>query len=269
MSPGSSSLLAGEYRNISLSRNDGVLSVRLHTDQGSLIWSATSHEELARCFGAIALDRETRVVVLLGTGPSWCAEIDGGSFHLATSLDWDATRSEGRRLLRNLLDIEVPVISAVNGPARFHPEIPIMADVVIASEYALFQDAPHFISGIVPGDGAHIVWPHVLGPNQGRYFLLTGQELWAREAYQRGVVAEVLAPEDLEARALAIAHEIARQPLLTLRYTRLVLTQRYKRLLDEGLDSGLTMEALAALYGAAPQWDRTPEDIKGPSLGLF
>ena len=46
-----------------------------------------------------------------------------------------------RRLLRNLLDIEVPIIGAVNGPGRIHPEIPVLADIVIAADTALFQDA--------------------------------------------------------------------------------------------------------------------------------
>jgi len=62
---------------------------------------------------------------------------------------------------------------------------------VLAADTALFQDAPHFMSGIVPGDGAHVVWPHLLGPNRGRYFLITGQELNARTAFEYGVVNEV------------------------------------------------------------------------------
>lgn len=52
--------------------------------------------------------------------------------------------------------------------------------LVIASDTATFQDAPHFPNGIVPGDGVHIVWPLLLGPNRGRYFLLTGQRLSAQ-----------------------------------------------------------------------------------------
>jgi len=120
-------------------------------------------------------------------------------------------------LLINLLDIEVPVISAINGPARIHPEIPVLSDVVIASETALFQDAPHFMSGIVPGDGAHVVWPHVLGPNRGRYFLLMGQELDERTAMAYGAVNEVLPKDKLLARAREIARYIADKPPRTRR----------------------------------------------------
>jgi enoyl-CoA hydratase/carnithine racemase len=235
------------YENIKLEREDGVLTMTLHTRGDSLVWSARAHEELGFCFTDVGADRDNKVVILTGTGASFCADIDAGSFKLSTASDWDLTFYDGRRLLRNLLDIEVPVISAVNGPARIHPEIPVLSDIVLAAETALFQDAPHFMSGIVPGDGAHIVWPYVIGGNRGRVFLLTGQELDARTALEYGAVAEVLPGDRLMRRARELANMIAARPLLTRRYTRVALTQRIKRLLDEGLSFGLAMEALAAI----------------------
>jgi enoyl-CoA hydratase/carnithine racemase len=236
------------YRNIALERDDkGVLLVRLHTDGGAFVWSEESHEELGYCFADIAGDRGNRVVVMTGTGDVWCDVIDFASFSLSNPAEWDHTFFDGRRLLGNLLDIEVPVISAINGPARIHPEIPVMADIVLASDDTLFQDAPHFMGGIVPGDGAHIVWTHVLGPNKGRYFLLMGEELGAAEALARGVVGEILPRDKLLARALEIAAIFASKTDLALRYSRVVLTQRYKRLMDEGLSLGLGLEALAAV----------------------
>ncbi|MEY2892189.1 MAG: 6-oxocamphor hydrolase, partial [Pseudomonadota bacterium] len=188
-----------------------------------------------------------KVVIMTGTGASYCVDINAASFKLSSPGDWDHIIYDGRRLLTNLMDIEVPVIAAVNGPARIHPEIPVLADVVLASDTALFQDAPHFMSGIVPGDGAHVVWPHVLGPNRGRYFLISGQELDAKTALAYGAVNEVLAPDRLMDRARELARYIAAMPNLTRRYTRLALTQRIKRLLQEGLGYGLAFEALAAI----------------------
>lgn len=235
------------YQNIKLDREDGILTLTLHTKGSALVWSALVHEELGYCFTDIGADRENKVVIMTGTGDNWCADIDAGSFKLGNAADWDLTLFDGRRLLINLLDIEVPVISAVNGPARIHPEIPVLADIVIASETAVFQDAPHFMSGIVPGDGAHVVWPHVLGANRGRYFMLTGQELDARTALEYGAVSEVVPPSRLMARAKELATMIAARPQLTRRYTRMALTQRLKRLMHEGLGYGLAIEALAAI----------------------
>jgi enoyl-CoA hydratase/carnithine racemase len=236
------------YNNIVLERDEqGILLVRLHTGGGHFVWSEESHEELGHCFAEIGADRDNRVVVLTGTGDVWCEVIDFASFKLSNPAEWDHTFFDGRKLLGNLLDIEVPVVSAINGPARIHPEIPVMSDIVIASDTTLFQDAPHFGGGIVPGDGAHVVWTHVLGPNKGRYFLLTNEELGAQEALARGVVGEVLAADKVLDRALEIAANFAAKTDLTLRYSRVVLTQRYKRLMDEGLSLGLGLEALAAV----------------------
>ncbi len=236
------------YRNIVLERSDdGVLLMRLHTNGGHFVWSEESHEELGYCFAAVGADRSNRVVVMTGTGNVWCEEIDFSSFKLNTPAEWDHTFYDGRKLLSNLLGIEVPVICAVNGPARFHPEIPVLGDIVIASDTALFQDAPHFIGGIVPGDGAHVVWTHLLGPNRGRYFLLMGQEIGAEQALDYGIISEVLPQDKVLERAMEIARIFAGKTDLALRYSRVVLTQHYKRLMDEGLSLGLGLEALAAI----------------------
>jgi enoyl-CoA hydratase/carnithine racemase len=235
------------FQNIRLEREDGILTVTFHTNGGPLVWSARAHDELGRCFVEIGADRENKVVILTGTGSDYCTNIDAGSFTLSSAGDWDEIFHEGRRLLSALLNIEVPVISAINGPARIHPEIPILSDVVLASDTALFQDAPHFMSGIVPGDGAHIVWPHIIGANRGRYFLITGQELSARQALEFGAVSEVLPPDQLLPRALEHARAIAAKPALARRYTRLSLTRGLKRLLEADLGYGLAMEALAAI----------------------
>jgi|TARA_R110002110_G_scaffold390930_2_gene604083 enoyl-CoA hydratase/carnithine racemase len=235
------------YENIRLERDDGILVLTLHTGGGAFVWSARAHEELGYCFNHVSADRENKVVVLTGTGDNFCADIDAGSFKLSSALDWDLTFYDGRRLLLNLLNIEVPVIAAVNGPARIHPEIPVLSDIVLASDTAIFQDAPHFMSGIVPGDGAHVVWPYLIGPNRGSYFLLSGEELTAALAKEYGAVNEVLAPDELLPRAMELARYIAAMPELTRRYTRVALTQRIKRLLEEGLGMGLALEALAAI----------------------
>ena len=118
-------------------------------------------------------------------------------------------------------------------------------DIVLAADTAQFQDSAHFPSDVVPGDGMHIVYPLLLGMNRGRYFLLTGQTLDAQKALELGLVAEVLPPDKLLARAWELAEDLARRPTLLLRYTRLLLTEALRRQMHDLLGYGLGMELLA------------------------
>ena len=95
---------------------------------------------------------------------------------------------------------------------------------MLAADTTQFQDPAHFASEVVPGDGMHIVMPLLLGVNRGRYYLLTGQTLDANKAHEFGLVAEVLPPDKVLARAWEIA-DLAKKPTLALRYTRLLLTE--------------------------------------------
>ena len=86
----------------------------------------------------------------------------------------------------NILDIEVPLIAAVNGPVRLHSEYILLADIVLATPSTVFQDKPHFEFGIVSGDGVHLLWQEAIGTIRGRYFILTRQELDAADGQGLG-----------------------------------------------------------------------------------
>jgi enoyl-CoA hydratase/carnithine racemase len=238
---------ADKYQTVKMERRNGILQATFHTRGGSLKWGEAPHREFGHAFTDIGSDPENKVVILTGTGDDYCAEFDGPRATRRTPRDWDKVYWEGKRLLMNLLDIEVPIISAVNGPALIHAEIAVLSDIVLASENAAFQDAPHFPRGVVPGDGVHVVWPLLLGQNRGRYFLLTGQKLSAREALGLGVVSEVLPRQELLPRAWQLAEQLAERPPLTLRYTRVAITLQLKRLMQDMLGYGLAVEGLAAV----------------------
>lgn len=238
------------FENITMTRTDGIVELRIHHRDGPAKWALWGglHKELGIAFAQIAADPEARVLLITGTGDTFCAEFDMDcDMPPMGAATWDVIFREGRSLLNNLLAIDIPVIAAVNGPAFIHAEIALLADVVLAAESAAFADKPHALAGVVPGDGVHSIWPMLLGPNRGRYFLMTGQEIGAAEALALGLVGEVLAPDALLPRAWELARAIAARPAIANRYTRILLTRDLKARLAAELDQGLTMEGLAIL----------------------
>ena len=242
---------AGRYHCIKFARHDGVLEVTLHTRGGEARWGMSLrslHAELGNAFLDIARDAENKVIILTGTGSNFIVAADDEERMPETTLTdmWDRVYGEGVALLENLLAIPVPVIGAVNGPAFIHAELAVLSDIVLAAEHAEFADLAH-AGRCVPGDGVHTVWPMLLGPNRGRYFLLTGQRLSAQQALDLGVVAEVLPAEQLMPRARELAQQLATLPRRQLRHTRTVLVRHLRRRLREDLDFGLAVEALAMI----------------------
>lgn len=235
------------FPNARLIRSDsGVLEVTFHTDGGTLVFNGHTHEQFVDLFHEIASDADTRVVILTGSGEAFMESINPEGFDFFTPRGYDKIYREGKKVLMNILDIEVPLITALNGPVRLHSEYVLLSDIVLATPSTVFQDKPHFEFGIVPGDGVNLLWPEVIGSVRGRYFLLTRQELDADTAQDWGAVNEIVSPEKLLPRAHEIAEGLAKLPPLTTRYTRIALTQKLRRIIDEGVGYGLALEGISA-----------------------
>jgi enoyl-CoA hydratase/carnithine racemase len=240
-----------KYENVRMRREDGVLEVALHTRGSPLEFNGYVHEALVQAFRDIGDDRDNHVVILTGMGDEFCTRISAEGFDFFTPSGFDKIRREGTKILENLLDIEVPMIAAINGPVTVHSEYALLCDIVLAAEGAYFQDAPHPAFGIAPGDGMHVLWPEVIGEIRGRYFLLSGQKLSAAEAKDYGAVNEVVGREALLPRAWELARHLKKQNPLTLRYTRMALSTRFRRRLQESLSYGLALEGISAAQVAA------------------
>ena len=235
------------FPNARLNRSkSGVLEVALHTDGGTLVFNGHTHEQFVDLFHAIGSDPDNRVVILTGSGDAFMETISPEGFDFFTPQGYDKIYREGRKVLMNILDIEAPLIAAVNGPARLHSEYILLADIVLATPSTVFQDNPHFEFGIVPGDGVHLLWQEVIGSVRGRYFILTRQELDADTAKAWGAINEIVPANELLPRARGIAEGLAKLPPLTTKYTRIALTQKLRRIIDEGVTLGLALEGISA-----------------------
>jgi enoyl-CoA hydratase len=130
------------------------------------------------------------------------------------------------------------VIAAVSGYALGGGcELALGCDYRIASEKAVFGQ-PEILLGIIPGGGGTQRLARLIGPSKAKEMCLTGRQVKADEALRIGLADEVVAPDQLHERALALAAEVATGALQAQAIT--------KRLIDSGLstslDAGLALE---------------------------
>jgi enoyl-CoA hydratase/carnithine racemase len=245
------------FDRIGLERDEaGILTVTLrHDDGGPLLWGLKTYEELHHALHLIAADQGNRIVILTGSGDAFIADAefpdeDEGPF---TPQSFDAWYRFGQRLAYSLLDVDVPMVAAINGPVRIHTDVPLLCDVVLASDTTEFFDKGHVPSGIVPGDGAQVIWQELLGPVRASYYLFMKRTLGAKEALELGVVNEVLPAERLLGRAREVAAELNQLPELTRRYTRATLNARRRSTYRRVGWAGMAAEGLSAVDAfAAP-----------------
>ena len=241
------------YRFIKMERRGGILQMTLHTDGGPLQWNLDAQVEFVRAFTDVGADRDNRIVILTGSGNEFSGprlDPDTPFFHGAklTPGGVHEVFVNARKMVNAVLGIEVPMIAAVNGPAKRHADLALMCDIVIAADDVTFEDTAHFHNGgIVPGDGINVVYTMLMGLNRARYLMRTGQVLNAQEAKDIGLVAELMPREKLLPRAWQLAEQLAKKNDMLLRYTRMVLTHPLRKQLDEGLQYFLAMEALSTL----------------------
>jgi enoyl-CoA hydratase len=168
------------------------------------------------------------------SGSSSLRSISGADFY-NFSLD-------ARQLVYDLLDVELPIVAALNGPAvGLGASIALLCDVIFMAETATLAD-PHVRVGIVAGDGGTAIWPLVLGPARAKQYLLTGDPVPAAEAERLGLVNRVVAPGALQDEALAFARRLAEGAPLAVRYTKLAVNQALKQAATVAFDVATALE---------------------------
>jgi enoyl-CoA hydratase len=224
-------------------RSDGVAVVRLDNPKVNAL-----SMELLRQLAAVAeglRDEPPGAVVITGGDRIFAAGAEISEFLSAEAPDEVVSRAEaehiGQHFLRALnavADIPRATIAAIAGFALGGGcELALACDFRLASEKAKLGQ-PEILLGIIPGGGGTQRLARLIGPARAKDLILTGRQVRADEALAMGLVDEVVPHEEVEARALAMAADLARGAV--------VAQGLAKRAIDRGLDitlnGGLDLE---------------------------
>lgn len=216
-----------------------VAVIRMNRPEARNALNQAVRSGLAEHFAALGADPEIRAIVLTGGDTVFAAGADLRDL---------ADRGAIEILLRNnhllwqaIADCPKPVIAAVNGLAWGGGcELAMHADLIVAGESASFCQ-PEVKVGVMPGAGGTQRLTRAVGKFKAMKMVLTGLPVSAREADAMGLVSEVVADADVQARALELAALIARRPPLAVTQIKEVLLAGA----DAALDTGLMLERKA------------------------
>ena len=230
------------YECLSVERDARVLTVALNRPQALNAINAQLHTELSQVFADIAQDADTEAVVLTGKGRAFCAGGDIKWFQDMTPAQLDALFAEARKIIIDLLEVEQPIVAAVNGPATgLGATLALFSDVIYAADDARIGD-PHVRVGVVAGDGGAIIWPWLVGAARAKEFLMTGDLVSAGEAERIGLVNHVVPAGELLDTARAFAQRLANGPRLAVRGTKVSVNKILRDTVNLVLDTSLAIE---------------------------
>lgn len=224
-------------RESALSIQGGIAEFTLQRPKARNALSQAITDDLAEALGLVAHARDVRVLIITGSGGSFCAGGDIKAMrerHASTDPEHRAPEFMRRRLdnvqqtLIRLRELDIPVIAAVDGPAYGAGfGLALQADFVIASTSASFCMSFARI-GAIPDFGALNTLPRIVGLARAKEIMLTARKIDAREGLELGFVHSLHAPEMLLGQARAFAARLARGPREAAGLTKRLLNRTFE-----------------------------------------
>lgn len=233
---------AQKYQHLIVDHRDsGVAVVTMNRPEilNAINW--TMHEELERVFVDLDHDTSVKAIVLTGAGRGFCS---GGDQKSLDSSPVPSPTRGGRHLIRNMLEVEVPVVAAVNGAAvGLGATLALFCDIIFAQPSARFADT-HVTAGVVAGDGGAVIWPLLIGPARAKHYLMTGAFVSAEEAAQMGMINKVVPEGKVLETAIEYAEMLASGPREAIVWTKYSVNKIVKEYSNLLLDTSLALETI-------------------------
>lgn len=235
-------LRQSDYTRIRVDVDGGVATLTLDRPEHGNAVDDAMHSELTSIFADARCDERVRVVVLTGAGTVFCRGGDSSPTRTFTTLTGLTPIQEARLIVETLLDLDKPVIAAVNGDALgLGAILATLADVAFVARSARIGDR-HVLGGVTAGNGSAALWPAIVGVNRAKYLVLNGEVLTAQQAVDVGLAHEVVDDAATLPAARELADRWADLPPFALQSTKSVINVHLKAAASRALGYGLAME---------------------------
>src|SRR5712691_11094784 len=212
---------------------------------------AALHHEFEQIWLELAEDRDVNAILLTGAGTAFSVGGDLTSRDTPTKSKGRGGRrivmADGRRVIENLLNVQQPIVAAINGDALgFAANVALLCDVTVVSETAKLADT-HVTIGAVAVDGGAVIWPLLIGPNRAKEFLMLGDTITGADAARIGLVNHAVPKEQVLPKARELVQGLADGPTWAIRWSKLAVNKWLKQQANLIMDAGLAYEAVTLM----------------------
>ncbi len=235
------------YETILVDTESGVTTITMNRPQRMNSLNRQMIKEILEVLDGTRQDTKTRVIVLTGAGKGFCTGADLKDPQGPGGLLPDNSAESKRQGLRHgfyplilgIRNCEVPVIAMMNGDAAAGGcDLALTCDIRIGSERTRFMESFARI-GLFPGTGGCWFLPRMVGTSKAAEMIFTGDPIGAQEAYQWGLLSQLVPHEELVDRTMVLARRIAAGPPVAIRLSKMVM----QRSMDASLETSLELAA--------------------------
>ena len=247
---------------------DSVGIVTLDRPEKLNALTVAMREALGTAFESAARDPGVRAVLLQASGKAFCASGDVSKMGNFTASSGRELLKLAHRMVRNLANIEKPVVAATRGAvAGIGWSMALACDAVIASDTARFTQVFRHV-GLVPDGGAIYFLTQHLGLLRAKELVYSGRRIDAQEALSLGLVNRVVADDELDQVALDYVRELAKGPTFALGVAKKMFKMMYQPDLETLLDAEAWAQGLALMTddhkeGVQAFFDKRKAEFKG------
>jgi 2-(1,2-epoxy-1,2-dihydrophenyl)acetyl-CoA isomerase len=233
--------------NVKLQTTDCVATVTLDRPEKMNALSEEMYVELTRVFAELQTDDSVRAVIVTGAGKAFCSGSDVGGMHNVDMISARERMKRRHRMIQNLVNLEKPVIAAVNGACvGIGFSVALACDLIIAGESARFSQIFKKI-GLVPDGGSIFFLVQHLGIARAKELVYTARMLPAPEAHEWGFVTKVVPDAQLLAETETFARELADSATYALGLAKKMFQSMYTPSLEALLETEIMSSTITRL----------------------
>lgn len=231
-----------DFETLEFSKNNGVATIRLNRPDAANGINLDVAKELLSVAIACDDDPEVRAILLTGNGKVFCAGGDLKSFSPTAgnpSTKLKELTAIFHAAVSRFARMDAPLVIAVNGAAAGAGfSLAVTGDYVISADTASYTMAYSMV-GLCPDGSSSYFLPRLIGMRKTQELMITNRTLSAEEALEWGAINRVVAKDELETEALALAEKLASGPTRSYGMIKKLLQASF----NNGLETQMEMES--------------------------